>query len=445
MTTSRRQFLRRSGISAAALPFLSGLPSLVGAEGGPRKQRVLFIVSPNGTIPPDFWPDEEGADFKLKRILQPLAEFKDRMLVIKGVSNKVRGKGDSHMRGMSCLLTGTELMPGNIMGGGGVPAGWGGGISIDQELKNFLQSKESTRTRFGSLEVGVAVPNRADPWTRWSYSGANKPVAPVDDPYQLFQKLYGSMQGRDSLASIFDEIQGELKTATRRLSPEDRALLDEHVTLVRAMEKDLEAQRNSGALETPAPNLEPGILNENDNIPTISRMQINMIVNAFANDMSRIATLQYMRSVGNARMRWLDIDDSHHGLSHEKDANKAAQEKLVKINRWFAGEYAYLAKRLAETPEPGGNGSMLDHTTIVWTNELGKGNSHTLDNIPFVLLGNGSGFKMGRSLKLAADEKKSNTNVAHNRLWMALAHSMGHDLKTFGKPDLCEGGALDLA
>jgi hypothetical protein len=99
---------------------------------------------------------------------------------------------------------------------------------------------------------------------------------------------------------------------------------------------------------------------------------------------------------------------------------------------------AYLAKRLAETPEPGGPGNLLDNTTIVWTNELGKGNSHTLNNIPFVLVGNGLDFRMGRSLKY----KK----VSHNRLLLAFAHGMGHPIKTFGNPRFCDDGVLhDLA
>jgi hypothetical protein len=88
------------------------------------------------------------------------------MLTLHGLSNKVRGDGDSHMRGMSCLLTGIELFPGNIQGGSHTPAGWASGISIDQEIRGFLQSRAETRTRFGSLELGVGVPNRADPWTR---------------------------------------------------------------------------------------------------------------------------------------------------------------------------------------------------------------------------------------------------------------------------------------
>src|SRR5829696_6713907 len=99
------------------------------------------------------------------------------------------GIGDGHMRGIGCLLTGIELFPGNIQGGSDTPAGWAKGISIDQEIKNFLQKDAATKTRFGSLELGVMVPERADTWTRWSYAGPNKPLAPIDDPYQTFNKL----------------------------------------------------------------------------------------------------------------------------------------------------------------------------------------------------------------------------------------------------------------
>src|SRR5881628_1217359 len=112
----RRQFIKRLGISAASLPFLMGLPSLGLASPARPRQRLIVMFSPNGTIPPAYWPDEEGKDFTLKEIMTPLAAFKDRLLVVKGLSNKVRGDGDGHMRGMSCLLTGIELFPGNIQG-----------------------------------------------------------------------------------------------------------------------------------------------------------------------------------------------------------------------------------------------------------------------------------------------------------------------------------------
>ena len=155
---TRRHFLRQLGLSAAALPFLPALPSLASSAPAAKTQRIIFMFTPNGTVPPDFWPDEVGADFKLKRILAPLAPYQNRLMTLKGVCNKVRGDGDGHMRGMSCLLTADELLPGNIQGGSDKPAGWARNISIDQEIRNFLQARPETSTRFGSLEVGVAVP-----------------------------------------------------------------------------------------------------------------------------------------------------------------------------------------------------------------------------------------------------------------------------------------------
>ena len=432
----RRQFIKRLGLSAASLPFLMGLPSLGLAAPARPRQRLVVMFSPNGTLPPAYWPEEQGRDFKLKEIMTPLESFKDRMLILRGLSNKVRGDGDGHMRGMSCLLTGIELFPGNIQGGSDTPAGWASGISIDQELRNYFQGKEETRTRFGSLEFGVGVTDRADPWTRMSYAGPNKPVAPISDPYQMYQKLYGQLKDKENLQSVLDDVRDDLKKVSKLISPEDRKLLAEHETLVRQMEKEV-AEAGRQKLRVGPPSLEEGVADQNDNVPRLSRMQIDLLVNSFVNDMARVATLQYTKSVGSARMNWLDIKDGHHSLSHEPDKDETSQAKLLKINKWFAGELNYLTQKLANTPEPGGSGTLLDNTLIVWTNELGKGNSHTLDNIPFLLIGGGFGFQMGRSLKF---EK-----VPHNRLHLALAHGVGHRIETFGKTALCDGGPLNLS
>lgn len=428
--------MRQVGISAVVAPFVMGLPSLARAKNAPGKQRFVVMFSPNGQVPTNFWPDEVGEEFALKRILAPLEAYKKQMLILRGISNKVRGDGDGHMRGMSCLLTGIELFPGNIQGGSDTPAGWASGPSIDQVLKDFLQSRSETRTRFGSLEFGVEVPNRADPWTRMSYSGPNKPVAPIDDPYEMFEKMYGRVKDKETLKSILDEVRDDLKQVFGRVSSEDRKLLEDHMSFVREMEKDLQSTEQQ-KLNHPAPQLEAGVVSDNDNMPKISRMQIDLLVNSFVNDMARVATLQYTNSVGQAKMRWLGIEEGHHQLSHDPDLNEQSQEKLTKINVWFCEQLAYLVNRLANTKEPDGNGTLLDNTLVVWTNELGKGNSHTLDNIPFVLVGNGCGFKMGRSLNF---EK-----AAHNRLWMAIGNAMGHEMKQFGNPKLCEGGALELS
>ena len=432
-TRNRREFIRDLGIGAAAFPFLWNLPSLGFANQVARKKRLVVLFSPNGVVPSTFWPDAEGDEFELKASLKPLEPFKEKTLIMHGVCDKVRGDGDNHMRGMGCLLTGAELFPGNIQGGSDTPAGWASGLSIDQEIKNFLQSDAPTRTRFGSLEFGVLVPERADTWTRMVYAGPNKPLAPIDDPYQMFSKLYGRSKDQESLKSILDDLQEDLKKVGAKVSIEDRQLLKEHETFVREMEQELKESKNDN-IGHAVPELEPGVKEDNDNIPKISRMQIDLMVNSFAADFSRIATLQYTNSVGMAKMRWIGVDEGHHELSHNPDSDEKSQEKLTKINTWYCEQLAYLAKRLAETPEPGGGGSLLDNTTVVWTNELGKGNSHTLDNIPFVLVGNGLDFKMGRSLKCK--------RVAHNRLLLSLAHGMGHRIEKFGNPNFCGDGPL---
>jgi len=226
--TSRRAFIRDLGIGAAALPFFLNLPSLGFANQATRKKRLVVMFSPNGVIPSNFWPDEEGSEFTLKESLSPLEPFKDRTLTLHGVCDKVRGDGDNHMRGIGCLLTGVELFPGNIQGGSHTPAGWASGRSIDQEIKNRLQADAPTRTRFGSLEFGVMVPDHADTWTRMVYAGPNKPIAPIDDPYQMFARLYGRMKDKESLKSILDDLKDALSKVESVVGAEDRRLLEEH-------------------------------------------------------------------------------------------------------------------------------------------------------------------------------------------------------------------------
>ena len=431
---TRRQFLRDLSIGAAALPFLTNLPCLAAAPSqNRRKQRLIIMFSPDGVVPSTFWPDEEGDSFTLKESLKPLTPFRDRTLLLNGVCDRVRGDGDGHMRGIGCLLTGTELFPGNIQGGSHTPAGWASGISIDQEIKNFLQNDPATRTRFGSLEFGVMVPERADTWTRMSYAGPNQPISPIDNPYQMFAKLYGRAKDQESLKSVLDDLKEDLDKVRSRVSAEDRQILEEHATLVREMEQELRSADTKDVGHA-VPVLEPGVTEDNDNIPQISKLQIDLLVNSFAADFARVATLQYTNSVGQARMRWLGINEGQHDLSHKPDNDTEAQEKLTRINHWYCEQLAYLAKRLAETPEPGGGGSLLDNTLVVWTNELGKGNSHSLDNIPFVLVGNGLGLRMGRSLRYP--------RVPHNRLLLSLAHGMGHRIERFGNPDFCGDGPL---
>ena len=437
---SRRKFLKQAGISAAAANLMMNLPSLAmaGETEAAAKKRLVIVFSPNGVIPKHFWPEKMGQDFELKRILEPLADFKSQTMTMHGLCNRIRGDGDGHMRGIGCLLTGIELFPGDIQGGSDTPAGWSQGISIDQHIKNNLQLGADTQTRFGSLEFGVMVPDRADTWTRMSYAGPNQPVAPIDNPYQMFDKMYGQTKNRALLASVLDDLSDDFRKVEQLISVEDRRLLKDHVEMVREVEKELQLelaqQEKQSDVGHAIPQLPPNVREENDNIPQITRMQIELLVNGFAADFNRVATLQITNSVGQPRMRWLGIDEGHHQLSHEPDSNEEAYEKLIKINTWYCEQVALLAKRLSETPEPGADGSMLDHTTIIWTNELGKGNSHTRNNIPFVLVGGGLGWKMGQAMDFGS--------VPHKRFLMSVCEGMGFPQKAYGNADFCGDGAL---
>lgn len=430
---SRRGFMRDLGLSAAAIPFVLNLPGVGLANQTLRKRRLVIMFTPNGVVPKNFWPEEEGENFSLRESTAPLQPFQGRTLFLRGVGDKVRGDGDNHMRGIGCLLTGVELFPGNVLGGCTEhPAGWSRGSSIDQELKTFLQQSPETRTRFGSLQFGIGVPERSDTWTRMVYAGPNKPVTPINSPYQMFHQLYSVNKHRQNLKSILDALQQDFKKLKTTVSSADRQILEEHASFVRDFEQELKHTQDERT-QTP-PILPPGIKDDLANMPQLSKMQIDLLVNSFAADFARIVTLQYNHSTSDATMPWINVDGRHHDLSHRPDDDAETQKKLTLIDRWYCEQLAYLAQRLSDTPEPGGQGSLLDNTTIVWTNELGQGNSHSLDNTPFVLVGGGLDFRMGRSLRL--------NDVPHNRLLMSLAHAFEHHITQFGNPDYCAAGPL---
>jgi hypothetical protein len=426
----RRDFLRIAATtlstSYVSSGFIPGISSLEPVAVNNRPKRLVIVFSPNGMVADGFWPSTEGPEFEMESVLKPLEAFREKTLVVHGICNLIRGDGDSHMRGMSCLLTANELYPGNIVGGSDSPAGWSKGISIDQEIKNALQANEATRTRFGSLEFGVRVPNEANPWTRMVYSGPNQPVAPISNPYDMYSRIYGKLKQKDTLLNVLDLLEKDFDSSGTSFDPRDNELLVRHRKHIGKMKTDLNSV--DGKLNVPALKLPANVIDNDENMPELSKMQMDLLVNSFANDFNRIATLQYTRSVGNARMTWLDVKEGHHGLSHKPDKDKLAQESLTRINTWYAEQIAYLAKQLSETKEPGTNQSMLDNTLIIWTNELGHGNSHSLNNLPFVMVGGGFGFDMGRYVKV--------NKVSTDQVWRSIAHSMGHQLETFGSKNL---------
>ena len=435
----RREFLKGAGAIALAFPGLSswsGLTWMMPSRSLATKKRLVIMFSPNGMVKEGFWPETEGPDFEMDRVLKPLEPLREKTLLVKGICNQVRGDGDNHMRGMSCLLTGNELLPGNIQGGSDTPAGWASGISIDQEIRKYLQGNDETKTRFGTLEFGVNVPNKANPWSRMVYAGPNQPIAPISDPYRMFDKMYGKMRDRENLLSVLNLVKDDIEATKSAVDPRDLKLLNSHQSIIQQMDNDLKNMKQAKKFITPPIELPKNVADDDNGMPESAKMQIDLMVNGFANDLNRVATLQFTNSVGNARMRFLDVEEGHHQLSHNPDDNKDTQEKLRRINTWYAEQMAYLCQKLEKTKEPGTDQSMLDNTLVVWTNELGHGNSHTLDNLPMVMVGGGFGFEMGRYTKVK--------NLSTTRLWLALVHAMGHQIESFGLADLCKEGPIKL-
>jgi hypothetical protein len=146
--------------------------------------------------------------------------------------------------------------------------------------------------------------------------------------------------------------------------------------------------------------------------------------------LTQISTLMWANADSWQYFPFAGVNEEHHTLSHSGDSDTAATDKLVKINAWHAGQVAYILDKLAATTEVSG-GSMLDNTVVLWGNELGVGNSHTYQNIPWVLTGGGY-FRTGRYLQY----KDQN----HNNLLVSVCHALGlTDTTTFGIPELCSG------
>lgn len=434
---SRRGVLAGLGAAAALAPFLP--MRLSRAEEAPPVKRLILLFSGNGTIPSEWEPDGQGADFTLRKILTPLAAHKDDLIVVKGLKMIGGGAGSNHMQGSGKLWTGTNLLDGDeFSGGGGAKSGWGGGISIDQHIVK----ETAPPTQYSSLELGVRTGD-ADVRSRQSYRGANDPVPPKDNPYDVFDRLFGGLVAdpaelaalRSRRKSVLDAVLADLEVMKLRHGAADRAKVEQHLERLRTVEARLtEDQQYAGACE--APTLTQGVDWKSEAaFPKVSRLMLDQLVMALTCDMTRVATLAWGRATSMQKYPWLDINEAHHDISHKDDTTTTVKDKLVKINAWHAGELAYLIDQLKAVPD--GDGTLFDSTLIVWGNELGRGSNHSMKNIPFVLAGSAGGvFKTGRYHDVG--------EVAHNRLLVSIGRAFGLDeLETFGGADDGTGG-LDV-
>ena len=416
----RRRFLRGLAGGALALPLLDGLTS-GSARAVPHPKRLVVFFSANGTIDSAWRPTGGEKDFVLGEILAPLEPHRAQLSILAGIDaeSSYHGPGDSsHWNGMGHMLTGTELVD---LGGG---AFTGGGISVDQHIAKQVGGA----TKLASLELAVEE-SPSTVWSRLSYLGAAQPVPPQADPQKVFHRLFGgpSPELRAQRKSVLDAVSDDLGALQTRLGKDDKLKLEAHLTAVRDVEKRL--------FIAPSPScgsIELGRFDVND-LPAIGKEQMDLLVLALACDLTRVVTLQWSQAVSMTRMTWLGIPEPHHTLSHFPVQDAAAQVKLVQINRWYATQFAYLLQAMKAVPE--GDGTLLDHSVVLWCNELGDGPTHSRRNVPYVLAGSGDGyFKTGRYLQFQGSKKPW-----HSDLLVSLCQAMDVNVSTFGNPAYCHG------
>jgi hypothetical protein len=326
------------------------------------------------------------------------------------------------------------------MGGAGDPAGLAGGISVDQTIANQI----GQTTKFRSLELGVESSGAGTVWGYTSYTGANQPLPPDNNPASVFNRVFGQL---GTSAADLQRIQAERRSVldaviagygklNPKLGAADKAKLDQHLTNIRDIETRITAPTAAGAAcrKPAAPTID---YKANDNFPAVGKLQMDLLVMALACDLARVGTIQWERSVGDIQFHWVDptIDRGHHDMSHDADSVADTQEKLTKINTWYAGQLNYLVDSLKAIPE--GTGTMLDNTVILWCNELAKGNAHSHSPMPFLLAGHAGGaLTGGRFLQF--------NKLPHNNLLVSLMNVMGVPGTTFGNPAYCTGPLAGL-
>lgn len=429
ITVRRRDLIRNFGAMALMAPFV-GLTSRAARAAPPSgfAKRLILFFSPHGTIHRFWLPNGSERSFELPAgsILEPLSRRKSDLVIIDGLDFK---NGDNHEGGMSAMLTGhagasTESQ----------------GASVDQ----YIRAKLGDDAR--SLELGVLTsPWGASTQTRMSYSSAGSFVHPLDRPAEVYRQLFSDVAGGSSAAqqrlvkrrSVLDLVRGEIGQLKSQIGAEEGHKLETHLEALRRVELGLTggSMTPGAACAPPSPfTMDPM---EAANFPAVGRAQTDLLVAALACGKAQVASLQWSHTVSPVQFSWLNISSGHHDLSHKGDSENAGVNEFVRAQRWFAEQFLYLLDRLAELPEPGQEGSMLDHSLVAWVTELGDPRAHTCRQVPFVLAGKAGGWlTTGRYLRYPGE--------SHQKLLTSMCRAMGLETPYFGDPAVATGELAGL-
>src|SRR5262244_853396 len=388
---SRRTILRGMGASLA-LPFLEAMVPSARAAVKPAHRFLTFYV-PNG-MAMEYWsPKGEGAAFEFSPILEPLAPFRNQLLVLSGLH---ASWNYIHAGASGSFLTGT-------------PRGGRNEIEIfaDVSIDQLLARKFSTETQVASLELSLDAPANAGACTgnlscvythTLSWRSVTQPLPVEWNPRAVFERLFGDSGSTDRKArearlrqhkSILDSVQDKLASLQRELGPQDRTKVDEFADAIRDVERRIARAEQQSDLELPA-------LEQPQGAPPVFEDHLAIMLDlqllAFQSDLTRVISFMIGKEQSARPYPQIGVPEAHHPLSHHDNVPELIAH-MSKINRYHAELFSKHVAKFRETPD--GDGSLLDHMTILYGAGISNSQRHAGDNLPIILVGGGSGTLRG--------------------------------------------------
>jgi hypothetical protein len=429
---SRRTLLRGAGV-AMALPWLESIPvwgfspaSDDTANPFPKRFAVLFMAC--GIHPDHWWAKGAGSEMEFSKSLAPLESLKEKVNVISGLFNKNSTGVGIHPGQTGNILSGASLQKG---------AELRGGISVDQVLANHLGQE----TAQPSMVLGCEQPITGYHETNFSmaysshisWQNATSPVPMEVYPSLAFDSLFDNRGSRRN-KSVLDRVKEHAASLSRQASAGDRSKLDEYLTSVREVEKRIERQRadqdkaldrakNGGQSIITMARPDNGLP---EDIRDHMRLMCDIIALAFQTDKTRIATLLLCRDISGLFYPFLDVRNAHHSASHNERS-----DDWERVSRYYCSQLAYLAGRLNSMPE--GDGTVLDHSCLVFVNNMWSGSRHDSTKVPLITAGGlGGTLETGRVLDYA---DKGDDNRKLCSFYLSLMNRMGLPADSFGDAD----------
>ena len=409
---SRREALRGMG-AMVALPFLDSmvpaLTPLAGTAAAPAIPRLGFVYAPNGMFLPNFHPaGEGGSGYAMTPILRPLEAYRDQMVVVTGLSNKgivsPNEGGGVHTRAHGGWLSG--VLPKRTEG-----ADIEAGKTVDQYAADVLGADTSLRSLELTTESNFTVGNCENGYSctyqnSTSWRSPTTPLPHERDPRVVFQRLFGdggSVEARlaqmQTDRSILDSVMESINQLERRLGRSDRAAVEEYLDAVREIERRIQrAEQNSATTPLPTADQPAGVPDAYDEHVV---MLFDMLALAYQADVTRVSCFQMARELSGRTYPEIGVPEAHHSVSHHQ-LNPHNIEQYTKINTHHVSLFSKLIERMHNTPD--GDGTLLDHTIMLYGTGMGDGDHHTPYNLPVILVGGGCGkLEGGRHMKYEMD------------------------------------------